>query len=131
MQQQLYTKDGKIYDIRRGVDTGNDSILYNGSEEEMRALGYEPYVPQPYVEPQESVIQRQINDLENSFTDDYKIIKCYEAQLMNRPMPYDYAALIAERDAKRAQINELQAQLEELMRPTDEFPEEDDSSEEL
>ena len=113
--QQLYIKDGKIYDIRKGVDNGEGAILYNGHENEMRALGYEPYIPEPYIESQESILQRQIEELENSFGDDYKIIKCYEAQLMNRPMPYDYETLIAERDAKRAQINELQAQLDALM----------------
>ena len=112
---QLYTKNGKIYDIRRGVDNGDGTTLYNGSKEEMNALGYEVYVPEPYIESQESNIQRQIDVLENSFGDDYKIIKCYEAQLMNRPMPYDYETLIAERDAKRARINELQRQLEELI----------------
>ena len=111
----LYVKDGKIYDIRKGVDTGEGAILYNGTPEQMKELGYEVYVPEPYVESQESILQRQIDELENSFTDDYKIIKCYEAQLMNRPMPYDYETLIAERDAKRAQINELQAQLDVLM----------------
>lgn len=116
----LYTKDGKIIDPRMGVDTGEGTILYNGTPEQMKALGYEIYVPQPYVEQQESILQRQITQLENSFGDDYKIIKCYEAQLMNKPMPYDYETLIAERDAKRAQINELQAQLEELMENTTE-----------
>ena len=116
----LYIKDGQIINPRQGVDAGNGMILYNGSPEEMKALGYEIYVPEPYVEPQESILQRQINDLENSFTDDYKIIKCYEAQLMNRPMPYDYATIIAERDAKRARINELQAQLDALMGNTTE-----------
>lgn len=110
MENQLYVKNGKVYDIQYGVEDGEGNILYWGSPEEMAELGYTPYV-----EPQESILQRQINDLENSFTDDYKIIKCYEAQLMNRPMPYDYATIIAERDAKRAQINELQAQLDALM----------------
>jgi len=114
IMQQLYIKDGKIYDIRKGVDNGEGAILYNGHEDEMRALGYEPYTPEPYIESQESILQRQIDELKNSFTDDYKIIKCYEAQLMNRPMPYNVGELINARDAKRAQINELQAQLEEL-----------------
>jgi hypothetical protein len=112
--QQLYIKDGKIYDIRKGVDNGEEAILYNGHEDEMRALGYKPYIPEPFVESQELILQKQIDELENSFTDDYKIIKCYEAQLMNRPMPYNVGELINARDAKRAQINELQAQLEEL-----------------
>ena len=122
--QQLYIKDGKIYDIRKGVDTGEGTILYNGHENEMRALGYEPYIPEPYIESQTSIIQRQIDELINSFDDDYKIIKCYEAQLMNRPMPYNINELIAARDEKRARINELQEQLEILMHESDSSDEE-------
>ena len=41
---------------------------------------------------------------------DYKIIKCAEAQLTNEPMPYDVAELVAERNAMREEINELEAQ---------------------
>lgn len=40
---------------------------------------------------------------------DYKIIKCAEAQLTGEAMPYDIEALVAERNAMRAEINELEA----------------------
>jgi hypothetical protein len=39
---------------------------------------------------------------------DYKIIKCYEAQLMSEPMPYDYVALINERKQIRLDIADLE-----------------------
>lgn len=38
--------------------------------------------------------------------DDYKIIKCFEAQLLGEEMPYDYVSLIEERKTIR---NELEA----------------------
>lgn len=111
---KLYIKDGNIIDPRMGIDTGEGTTLYNGTEAQMAALGYEVYVPQPYVETREAALQRQIEELENSFTDDYKIIKCYEAQLMNKPMPYDIEELINARDAKRALINQLEEELKSL-----------------
>ena len=42
---------------------------------------------------------------------DYQIIKCSEASLAGEAMPYDVAALHAQRQAIRDQINELEAQL--------------------
>lgn len=42
---------------------------------------------------------------------DYKIIKCSEYQLARLELPYDVAALHAERQAIRDQINELEANL--------------------
>jgi hypothetical protein len=41
--------------------------------------------------------------------DDYKIIKCFEAQLMSEPMPYDYKKLINERKQIRLDIENLEA----------------------
>lgn len=40
---------------------------------------------------------------------DYKIIKCSECKLAGQPMPYDIAALHAERQALRDKINVLEA----------------------
>ena len=40
---------------------------------------------------------------------DYKIIKCYEAQLVGEELPYDVVALHAERQSLRDKINELEA----------------------
>lgn len=40
---------------------------------------------------------------------DYKVIKCYEAQLRGSQMPYDVQALLAERDSWRAELEEIMA----------------------
>jgi hypothetical protein len=54
----------------------------------------------------------QIDNLKNLLNQsDYKIIKCYEAQLLNEPMPYDLPALLAERKAWRNEINTLEFEL--------------------
>ena len=40
---------------------------------------------------------------------DYKIIKCSEAQLVGKELPYDIIALHSERQAPRDRINELES----------------------
>jgi hypothetical protein len=50
----------------------------------------------------------------NLIQTDYKVIKCYEAQLLNEPMPYDLPALLAERKAWRNEINTLEFELSML-----------------
>jgi hypothetical protein len=40
--------------------------------------------------------------------DDYKIIKCFEAQLIGDPWPYDYEKLIKERKQIRLDIEDLE-----------------------
>lgn len=51
----------------------------------------------------------QIRDLKTQLSaTDYKVIKCSECQLLGQEMPYDVAALHAERQAIRDQINEIQ-----------------------
>ena len=42
---------------------------------------------------------------------DFKIIKCYEASLLNEPLPYNLQELIAQRKAWREEINELESTL--------------------
>lgn len=44
--------------------------------------------------------------------EDYKIIKCYEAQLKKLELPYDIDELTARRDSYRAEINELMTKLQ-------------------
>jgi len=62
-------------------------------------------------------IQREIDVLLNRLSanssdiGDWKVTKIYEARLLNNPDPYDTAALIAERQAVRDQINTLQEEL--------------------
>ncbi len=45
---------------------------------------------------------------------DWKVIKCYEAKLQEKELPYNLDSLMEERQAVRDQINELQTQLEKL-----------------
>lgn len=71
----------------------------------------EAYNGEVTVEEVEEVLttEQQIAKLKEQLAStDYKIIKCSEAQLVGEAMPYDIAALHAERQAIRDQINELE-----------------------
>lgn len=108
---KLYIKDGKIVDPRMGVDTGEGTTLYNGTEAQMAALGYEVYVPQPYVESREAALQRQIDTLKLELSDtDYIAIKSVEG--------YDCDLLYPGWKVKRAnlrnRINEIEEQIKNL-----------------
>lgn len=61
----------------------------------------------------ESQIQTLISRLQAPTSDigDWKIVKCYEAKLQNKEMPYDLDTLLAQRQAVRDEINRLQAEL--------------------
>lgn len=62
------------------------------------------FVPNP-----EKSKTQQIKELKSKLSaTDYKVIKCAECQLLGEPMPYDVAALHAERQAIRDQINALE-----------------------
>ena len=65
-------------------------------------------------EHKESEIRTLINRLSASSSDigDWKVVKCYEAKLQGNELPYDLNELMAERQAVRDRINELQAELE-------------------
>lgn len=53
----------------------------------------------------------QINSLKEQLSaEDYKIIKCSEAQLAGEPLPYDIQELHNSRNAIREQINSLEEQ---------------------
>lgn len=45
---------------------------------------------------------------------DWKVIKCYEASLQSKPMPYDIDDLMQKRQQMRNRINEIQEHLKEL-----------------
>ena len=45
---------------------------------------------------------------------DWKIIKCYEAKLLDKEMPYNLEELLIARQSVRDSINDLQEQLENL-----------------
>ena len=56
-----------------------------------------------------NIIQKgRLRDLKQMLIDtDFKIIKCYEAQMLGEPLPYDFQALVADRKKWRDEINQL------------------------
>jgi hypothetical protein len=57
----------------------------------------------------------RVSELKNLLTlTDYQIIKCYEAFMRQLPLPYNLEELSAQRDAWRAEINELEEELKSL-----------------
>lgn len=58
-------------------------------------------------------LEQEIRNLQCELTaSDYKIIKCYECELIGGPVPYDVAAIHAERQAMRDEINRIQQVLD-------------------
>lgn len=60
-------------------------------------------------------IKSMILELKNNLIEsDYKIIKCYESFMRQLALPYNLEELAAQRDAWRAEINQLEQELAEL-----------------
>lgn len=60
---------------------------------------------------QEIINQKSLLSSGESDIGDWKVIKCYEAKLQDKAMPYDVDELLAKRTEVRKKINELEAQL--------------------
>jgi hypothetical protein len=59
--------------------------------------------------------ERKIKEIkENLNSTDYKVTKCYEAFMRQLPLPYNLEELSAQRDAWRAEINQLEEDLKTL-----------------
>jgi hypothetical protein len=107
----MYTKDGKTITGKQ-IEI-NGCVVLNPTAEMLAEQGWVEV--QPYQPTEEEIAQQQrearIWELKDQLAQgDYKIIKCAEAQLTNEPMPYDVAELVAERNAMRDEINELEEQ---------------------
>ena len=62
-----------------------------------------------------NILNGKILNLTNYLKEtDYKITKCYEAFMRQLPLPYNLEELSAQRDAWRAEINQLEHELAEL-----------------
>lgn len=106
----MYTKDGKTISGKQIEIDG--CVVLNPTAEMLAENGWVEVVPPTPTEEEIAQQQREarIWELKDLLAQgDYKIIKCAEAQLTNEPMPYDVATLVAERNAMRAEINELEA----------------------
>ena len=83
-------------------------VILNPTEEMLEEQGWHKVTPS---EPTQAQLNEQrVWEMKDQLAQgDYKIIKCAEAQLTGEPMPYDIEALVAERNAMRAEINEMEA----------------------
>jgi len=62
-----------------------------------------------------NILNGKILNLRNYLKEtDYKIIKCYETFMRQQPLPYNLEELSAQRDAWRAEINQLEEDLKTL-----------------
>ena len=105
-----YIKDGQTCNGKKIMIDGR--WVFNPTPQQLEEAGWTLVVPQQPSEEEIAAQQREarIWELKDLLAQgDYKIIKCAEAQLTNEPMPYDVATLVAERNAYRAEINELEA----------------------
>jgi hypothetical protein len=54
--------------------------------------------------------EQRISDLKKLlFLSDFKVIKCYEAQLLDIEMPYDFKELIKQREEWREELRLLES----------------------
>ena len=87
-------------------------IVWSGDAWEYKEQEKEP---EPYVPTEKEKTQQKIWDLKEKLSEtDYKILKCSEASLQGKEMPYDLDVVVAERDGWRAQINELEEKLKTI-----------------
>ena len=107
----LYTKDGQTCNGKKIVVDGR--VILNPTKEQLQEDGWSEVVPPTPTAEEIAQQQREqrIWGLKDQLAQgDYKIIKCAEAQLTGEALPYDVAELVAERNAMREEINELEAQ---------------------
>lgn len=92
------------------LDTENGKVI-NPTPAMYEAAGYLPYTPPTPTDEEIAEQERQasIESLKMQLQEsDYKVIKVAECMALNLPAPYDVAALHAERQALRDQINALE-----------------------
>lgn len=109
IKQQGWKPVDPIDEVRQNTDRENYVI---------RIIPYDAgdRISYMYVEiPDVQKIRNNIAAIKNELTDsDYKIVKCYEANLEGTEMPYNTQSLIEERKKMRNEINQLQTLLNNL-----------------
>ena len=103
-------KYSKIIDGRTVIKPRNQIVvvidgkqIINPNEATLLADGWKVY--EPVILTAEDVVPEDDRALGELAEGDYKVIKCMEAFLCGEPLPYDIAALHAERQALREIIN--------------------------
>ena len=100
----------KIIDGRTVIKPRNKIVvvkdgrqIINPSEATLMTDGWEVY--EPVILLAEDVVPEDDRAISELAEGDYKVIKCMEAFLCGEPLPYDIAALHAERQALRDKVN--------------------------
>ncbi len=105
----------KVNDVWKPVDVIDDSKLTQVDGRVVVPVPYDAgdHIAYKYVEKVDrGGIRQEIARLKQELTDsDYKVIKCYEAQLLGKEQPYDIKTVSADRQTIRDKINELETQL--------------------
>ena len=103
-----YEREGERF--TQPLITANGRQIFNPTAEQMAAEGW-VLTEDEQTQPTEADKARQrIAELEEQLrANDYKVIKCFEAQATGGTMPYDIAKLHGERESQRAEINDLQS----------------------
>lgn len=101
----------KIIDGRTVIKPHNKIVvvkdgrqIINPNEATLMADGWEVY--NPVVIPADELVPEDDRAMSELGSGDYKVIKCMEAFLCGEPLPYDIAALHAERQTLRDIINQ-------------------------
>ena len=80
--------------------------IINPNEATLMADGWEVY--EPVILSAEDAVPEDDRAMSELGSGDYKIIKCMEAFLCGEPLPYDIAALHAERQTLRDKVNKAE-----------------------
>lgn len=77
--------------------------IINPNEDTLMSDGWDVY--EPVILPAEDAVPEDDRAISELAEGDYKVIKCMEAFLCGEPLPYDIAALHAERQALREKVS--------------------------
>lgn len=105
MKKYRKTIDGKTVTMPRNkIVVVKDGVqIINPKESTLLADGWEEY--NPVVISDDELVPEDDRAISELGSGDYKVIKCMEAFLCGEPLPYDIAALHAERQVLREIIN--------------------------
>lgn len=104
-----YEKDGQTCNGKKVMIDGR--WVFNPTPQQLEEAGWTLVTPHTPTAEEIAAQQREarIWELKDLLAQgDYKIIKCAEAQMLGEDLPYDLAALVAERNAYRNEINALE-----------------------
>ena len=117
----LFATDFNDNDIPANFKPVDEVDLAQTQTEEGYVIAVQPYdagdkITYRYIKKFDAQkLKKEIASLKGELSSgDYRVIKCYEAALVNQEAPYDIEALRSERQALRDRINELEQKLNEV-----------------